>query len=213
MPENKTYIQKLFANTLHLFHKKKKEADPMKFLVAGLGNMDIEYDGTRHNIGFEIIDAIVNKFEVPVKHERLGDLSLIKHRGRSIYLLKPSTYMNRSGKAVNYWIQKLNVQKNNVLVIVDDLNLDFGRIRLRGKGSDGGHNGLKDVQQYIGKDYNRLRVGIGSRFHKGQQVNYVLGKWTDDEKNELPKIIEMCSELVLSYSFHGLQQTMNKFNN
>lgn len=198
---------------INLFRKKNVEADPMKYLIVGLGNMDIEYDCTRHNIGFEVIDRIVAEKEAEVKHERLGDLSVIKHRGRTLYLLKPSTYMNRSGKAVNFWMQKLNIKKSNLLIIVDDLNLDFGRIRIRVKGSDGGHNGLKDIQQYFGSAYARIRVGIGDQFHKGQQVNYVLGKWSDEEKEKLPSITKKCMDAVFTFSFNGIHHTMNTFNN
>ena len=212
MSDKRNIFKKLYGFIIHLFQKKEIESDPMKFLIAGLGNMDIEYEGTRHNVGFEVIDFLNSKYETTVKHERLGELSQIKHRGRILYLLKPSTYMNRSGKSVNYWVQKLNIQKGNLMVVVDDLNLEFGKIRLRGKGSDGGHNGLKDIQQYIGKDYARIRIGIGNGFHKGHQVNYVLGKWSDEEQDKLPNIIEHCSEAILSFSFRGIQQTMNNFN-
>lgn len=121
--------------------------------------------------------------------------------------------MNRSGKAVNYWVEKLNIKKENVLIIVDDLNIDFGRIRIRAKGSDGGHNGLKDIQQYIGNQYSRIRVGIGDSFHKGQQVNYVLGKWTAEEKEKLPDIIKKCSLAVYDFSFRGIQHCMTTYNN
>lgn len=200
----------VFQNLEH--HSDNEQEDTMKYLVVGLGNMDIDYDGTRHNIGFEVVDSLVNKFEATVQHEKLGDLSSIRYRGRNLYLLKPSIYMNRSGKAVRYWMEKLNVEKDKLLIVVDDLNLDFGKIRIRAKGSDGGHNGLKDIQQYIGPDYARIRIGIGDSFHKGQQVDYVLGKWDENEQKELPAILNKVSEAVLSFSFHGLQTTMNQFN-
>jgi len=209
---NKSIFKKLLDGFKQLFKNKEIEPDPMKYLIVGLGNMDIEYYDTRHNVGFDVIDALNKEHECTIKHERLGDLSQIKHRGRTLYLLKPSTYMNRSGKAVSYWMNKLNIQKGNLMVIVDDLNLDLGRIRIRGKGSDGGHNGLKDIQQYIGKDYVRLRVGIGNSFHKGQQVNFVLGKWSDEERTKLTEIVKDCSGAILSFSFRGLQQTMTAFN-
>ena len=213
MRDKTSISHKLFGIVLHLFRKEQIESDPMKYLIAGLGNMDNEYYGTRHNVGFEVIDALNEKHEAKIKHERLGELSQIKHRGRTLYLLKPSTYMNRSGKAVQYWMEKLNIQKENIFVVVDDLNLDFGKIRIRTKGSDGGHNGLKDIQQYIGKDYVRLRVGIGNTFHKGQQVDFVLGKWSEEEKEKLPGIIKQCSDAILSFSFRGINQTMSNFNN
>lgn len=185
----------------------------MKYLIVGLGNMDIEYYGTRHNVGFDVIDAMIEAKKIPVKHERLGDMAIIKHRGRTLYLLKPSTYMNRSGKALNFWMEKLNIKKDKVLIIVDDLNIDFGRIRIRAKGSDGGHNGLKDIQQYIGNQYSRIRVGIGDSFHKGQQVNYVLGKWSEEEKEKLPAIIKTCSKAVYDFTFRGIHHCMNTYNN
>jgi len=190
----------------------QKEEELMKYLIVGLGNMDIEYDGTRHNVGFEVVDALVNKYEATIRHEKLGDLANFKYKSRHIYLLKPSTYMNRSGKAVRYWAEKLNIDQDKLLIIVDDLNLDFGKIRIRAKGSDGGHNGLKDIQQNIGTDYARIRIGIGDSFHKGQQIDYVLGKWNENELKELPSILTKVSEAALSFTFHGLQTTMNQFN-
>jgi PTH1 family peptidyl-tRNA hydrolase len=185
----------------------------MKYLIVGLGNMDIEYEGTRHNVGFEVINRMIESKELTVKHERLGDLAVTRHRGRTLYLLKPSTYMNRSGKAINYWLEKLNIKQENLLVIVDDLNIDFGRIRIRSRGSDGGHNGLKDIQQYIGTQYARIRIGIGDSFHQGQQVNYVLGKWTEQEKDSLSKTLKKCVDAIYDFSFRGIQQTMNQYNN
>ena len=158
------------------FKKKKKYTDPMKFLIVGLGNMGADYDDTRHNVGFEIVEALASESDATWEHKKLGDMTKIKHRGKSLILLKPSTYMNRSGKAIQYWMQKEKIKKENLLVIVDDLNLQFGKIRLRGKGSDGGHNGLKDIQNYLGAQYPRIRVGIGDDFRKGQQVDFVLGK-------------------------------------
>ena len=177
----------------------QKEEELMKYLIVGLGNMDIEYDGTRHNVGFEVVDALVNKYEATIRHEKLGDLANFKYKSRNIYLLKPSTYMNRSGKAVRYWAEKLNIDQDKLLIIVDDLNLDFGKIRIRAKGSDG-------------TDYARIRIGIGDSFHKGQQIDYVLGKWNENEQKELPSILTKVSEAALSFTFHGLQTTMNQFN-
>lgn len=183
----------------------------MKYLVVGLGNMGSEYDGTRHNIGFEIVDALARESEW--KQEMHGDLTSIKYKGRTIYLLKPSTYMNLSGKAVRYWCQKLKLQSSNLMVIVDDLNIDFGKIRLRGQGSDGGHNGLADIQQKLGTtNYNRMRVGIGNDFRQGQQVDFVLGKWGPDELEELDKIIEKAKQAVLAFATIGLKRAMDGFN-
>jgi len=193
------------------FSPVKTEPDPMKYLVVGLGNMGGEYDGTRHNIGFDIVDALAGDTEW--KQEMHGDLSIIKHKGRTIYLLKPSTYMNLSGKAVRYWCQKLKLQSSNLMVIVDDLNIDFGKIRIRGKGSDGGHNGLADIQQKLGTtNYNRMRVGIGNTFRQGQQVDFVLGKWSDEEKKDLDQIIDKSKKAILSFASIGLKRTMDGFN-
>ena len=205
-------VLKHLCKILALQAKSKESPDPMKYLIAGLGNMDIEYEGTRHNIGFDVIDDLIRQYETEIRHERLGDISLLKYRGRQVYLLKPSTYMNRSGKAVKYWMEKLNVDRDHLLVVVDDLNLDFGRIRIRGKGSDGGHNGLKDIQQFLGTDYARVRIGIGNEFHSGHQVNYVLGKWSEEEKAKLPEILKNSTGAILTFVFGGLHQTMNQYN-
>ncbi|MDX1685114.1 MAG: aminoacyl-tRNA hydrolase [Saprospiraceae bacterium] len=188
-----------------------EEPDPMKYLIVGLGNMGAEYDNTRHNIGFAVIDHLAGEAEF--EHESHGDLTKIKHKGRTLYLLKPSTYMNLSGKAVRYWVQKLKVQASNMLVIVDDINLDLGAIRLRGKGSHGGHNGLKDIEEKLQTNsYNRLRIGIGSEFGRGQQVDYVLGEWTDEERKELPDIIKASAAAVKDYTTMGLKRAMDVHN-
>ena len=186
--------------------------DNMKFLIVGLGNIGAKYDNTRHNIGFDVVDALAKAFEVEFKTEKLGDIAEFKHKGRLFVLLKPSTYMNLSGKAVNYWMQKKKIQKENLLVIVDDLNIPFGKIRLRGKGSDGGHNGIKDINQMIGSKYARLRFGIGSEFGKGKQINFVLGEWSDEEQGMLPELIKKSIEATKSFGTIGLAQTMNNFN-
>lgn len=185
----------------------------MKYLIVGLGNMGADYDGTRHNVGFEVVDQLAREAEVEFKNDQLGDIARFRHRGRTFILLKPSTFMNRSGKAVRYWLQKEKVNKENLLVVLDDLNLPFGKQRLRGKGSDGGHNGLKDIDQLNGgNNYARLRIGIGNEFHQGQQVNYVLGEWDDEEKKVLPEILKYAAETVKSFGAIGLARTMNAFN-
>lgn len=184
--------------------------DPMKYLIVGLGNMGSEYDDTRHNIGFDVVDDMAG--DNPWSSERLGDVCRVKHRGRTLLLLKPSTYMNRSGKAVQYWQKQEKVPLTNTLVIVDDLNLDFGKVRLRGKGSDGGHNGLKDINATIGSGYPRMRVGIGSDYSRGRQIDFVLGKWTAEERQLLKEIILHCADGARSFAAIGLQHTMNKFN-
>lgn len=189
------------------------EEDPMKYLLVGLGNMGPDYDGTRHNIGFEIVDYLAKDAGASFKNDTLGDLTQIKHKGRTLILLKPSTFMNRSGKAVRYWMQKEKIDKSRVLVIVDDLNLDFGKQRLRGKGSDGGHNGLKDIDQMTGgNNYARLRIGIGNDFYKGQQVDYVLGEWTNEQLEKLPEVIKYAADTAKAFATIGLQYTMSQYN-
>ena len=192
---------------------KEIEADPMKYLIVGLGNMGPKYDNTRHNVGFEVIDTLAKAYDVTLKHENLGDVGQFRHKGRVFVLLKPSTFMNLSGKAVRYWLQKHKIEKNNLLVIVDDLNLNFGTLRLKGKGSDGGHNGLKDIDKMCGgNNYARLRIGIGDEFGKGRQVDFVLGEWSDTERETLPEILTSATEAAKSFATIGLAHTMNKFN-
>jgi len=193
--------------------KDQIEIDPdMKYLIVGLGNIGSEYDNTRHNIGFDVVDFMAGQKNVSFKPVTQGAIASIKHKGRILILLKPSTYMNLSGKAVNYWLQKEKIKPENLLVIVDDLNIEFGRIRLRGKGSDGGHNGIKDINATIGQKYARLRMGIGDDFHKGQQIDFVLGKWSDNEKNKLPEIIKTGSDMAMSFAAIGLTHTMSAYN-
>lgn len=203
------WLTKLF----NFFSPKEEEPDPMKYLIVGLGNMGAEYDNTRHNIGFDVVDALAKEFEVKFKNDSLGDLAEFKFKSRTFVLLKPSTYMNRSGKAVRHWMTKKKIEKSNILVVVDDKNLDFGILRLRGKGSDGGHNGLKDIDQMTGgNNYARIRFGIGSNFSKGRQVDYVLGKWTDEENDKLPEIIKRASDGVKKFGTIGLSHTMTELN-
>ena len=182
-------------------------------MIAGLGNMGAKYHNTRHNVGFEVVDAIAEKHGGEWSTEKLGDVATVKHRGRTFVLLKPSTYMNRSGKAVHYWLQKEKIDKNRLLVVMDDLNLPFGKQRLRGKGSDGGHNGLKDIDQVTGgNNYARLRVGIGNEFSKGRQVDYVLGEWSDEQREGLPRVIKRAAETCIAFGAIGLQHTMSHYN-
>ncbi len=202
-----------FITNFFKHRKKRKKPDPMKYLIVGLGNMGADYEGTRHNVGFNVVEHLAKEHNAEWKDMMLGDLAEIKHKGRKIILLKPSTYMNRSGKAVNYWLQKEKIKNSNLLIILDDLNLPFGRIKIKPKGKNGGHNGLKDIDQMLGGNlYARLRVGIGSDFHKGQQVNYVLGQWTDEERNDLDKIIERAAAAALSFTAIGIHFTMNEYN-
>jgi len=184
-----------------------------KFLIVGLGNIGNEYAETRHNIGFKILDNLAKKENFTFETARLGDVAIFKVKGRSILLLKPSTYMNLSGKAFKYWMDKEKIALENILVITDDLNLSFGTLRLKTKGSAGGHNGLKDIQNVLQSTiYNRLRFGVGSEFAKGRQVDYVLGEWTEEEKDSLKERLEKSNEIVRSFVLSGVKNTMNQFN-
>lgn len=205
---------------LRSFFKKEKlsteieETDTMKkFLIVGLGNIGEKYNNTRHNIGFKILDHFAEKEVLTFETQKLGDLTTYKFKGRTFILLKPSTYMNLSGKAILYWLTKEKVPLENLLVITDDLNLPFGSIRLKTKGSDGGHNGLKDTQDKLNTSkYNRFRFGISDTFSKGRQVNYVLGEWTEEENNKLPERLDKAVELIKSFGTAGVNNTMNSFN-
>ncbi|HPR30524.1 MAG TPA: aminoacyl-tRNA hydrolase [Prolixibacteraceae bacterium] len=185
-----------------------------KYLIAGLGNIGEEYRNTRHNIGFRILDAFAGASNVVFDaNKRYGALSECKVKGRTLVLLKPSTYMNLSGNAVRYWMQKEKIPLENLLVLVDDLALPFGSIRLRGKGSDAGHNGLKHINDTLGtQDYARLRFGIGNDYPKGQQVDFVLSNWSDEEEKALTERLGQATELIRSFVTIGLDQTMNLFN-
>lgn len=184
-----------------------------KFLIVGLGNIGAEYVNTRHNIGFKIVDYVASKHSVSFETVKLGSIAEFSIKGRKIILLKPNTYMNLSGKAVQYWMQKENIAKENILVITDDLNLGFGTIRIKGKGTDGGHNGLKNIQLILNtSEYPRFRFGISDEFKKGQQVDYVLGEWNETEKEKLPERFEVAKQIVASFALAGLNETMNRFN-
>jgi PTH1 family peptidyl-tRNA hydrolase len=186
----------------------------MKFLICGLGNPGTEYEHTRHNIGFSVLDSLAHANQAVFESVRYGSMSNFKLKGRNIILLKPNTYMNLSGKAIQYWMQAEKVPLENVLVITDDLALPFGSLRMRTKGSDGGHNGLKSTQECLGTtNYARLRFGIGSEFAKGHQVNYVLNKWNADEDKALPERLNQCCEFIKSFATIGPTLTMSQFNN
>ncbi len=201
-----------FKNIFRIFKSKETEEQHMKYLIVGLGNIGDEYENTRHNIGFKIADSIAERGKATFKQGRLAFMASFKYRGRNVYVIKPTTYMNLSGKAVKYWMDKLGIKKSHVFINVDDINLDFGKLRIRKKGSDGGHNGLKDIQNYLGADYNRLRVGVGSEFSKGQQVDYVLGEWTSEQKEALPDIINKATEANLDFVFRGMHHVINNYN-
>ena len=186
----------------------------MKYLIVGLGNPGAEYEDTRHNIGFKVVDAIAQSREASFAPARLGEVSTFRFKARQFVLLKPSTYMNLSGKAVRYWMDAEKIPLENVLVITDDLALPFGTLRMRGKGSDGGHNGLKDIQAVLNTSTSpRLRFGIGAEFSKGAQVDYVLGKWNAEETAALGERLNRCVECVWSFATAGMGRTVNAFNN
>ena len=185
----------------------------MNYLVVGLGNIGSEYAGTRHNVGFMILDAWAKASNIVFRTERYGDVAEVSFKGRNITLLKPSTYMNLSGNAVRYWVTKLKLPLENLIVICDDLNLPFGTLRMRKKGSDGGHNGLKNIQELIGtQEYPRIRIGIGNNFQKGGQVNFVIGEMSDEEKNAMPEICDQVINGVKAFTTIGIDRAMNSFN-
>ncbi len=185
----------------------------MKYLIIGLGNPGKEYAENRHNIGFKILDVLVGASNTCFKSKRYAEIAEIKYKARTLVLAKPSTYMNLSGKAVNYLLQKEKIPKNNLLILVDDLALPFGSIRIKQKGGDGGHNGLADIISVFGNSkFNRLRFGIGNDFSQGQQVDYVLGNWSEKEEKLLPERIDKCIEAVKNFSTIGIERTMNFFN-
>ena len=194
--------------------KKKEKTDPMKkFLIVGLGNVGAKYEETRHNIGFKILDQLAAEEEITFETVKLGDRAEFKFKGRTFVLLKPSTFMNLSGKAVNYWMQKEKVSLENLMIVTDDLNLPFGTLRIKTKGSDGGHNGLKDVQAQLNTSkYTRFRFGIGDKFSKGNQIDYVLGEWNEEERNELPERLKTSAKAIRSFGTAGINNTMNEFN-
>jgi PTH1 family peptidyl-tRNA hydrolase len=200
---------------LNIIKKNKpQEVIPMKkFLIVGLGNIGSEYANTRHNIGFKILDYIANAEGISFQTQKLGDVAELKIKGRTLLLLKPNTYMNLSGKAVNYWLEKEKIEKENLLVITDDLNLAFGTIRIKTKGTDGGHNGLKNIQLLLNSsEYPRFRFGISDDFKKGKQVDYVLGEWDETEKEQLKERLALSAEIIKSFALAGLNDTMNTFN-
>lgn len=211
-------LKKMFSILKQIFKSKSKqklsEENPMKkFLIVGLGNIGPKYENTRHNIGFKILDAYAEKNNLTWETARLGDITTHKLKGRSLVFLKPNTFMNLSGKAVRYWLEQEKIPLENLLIITDDLNLEFGTIRVKTKGSDGGHNGLKDIQNVLQTTkYNRFRFGISATFGKGRQVDYVLGEWDEDEEKQLPERIEKSCQVIESFVLAGITNTMNSYN-
>ena len=185
----------------------------MKYLIVGLGNIGPEYELTRHNIGFLTIDRLADKEGASWKSDRLVFKTEIKYKGRTLHLIKPTTYMNLSGKAVNYWMKELGISKENILILVDDVAIPFAKIRMRSKGSAAGHNGLKNIEELTGgQDYPRLRIGIGDDFPKGRQIDFVLGRFTKKEFDELPMVMDKAIEMILGFCTIGITQTMTQFN-
>jgi PTH1 family peptidyl-tRNA hydrolase len=185
----------------------------MKYLIAGLGNIGPEYELTRHNIGFLILDRLADKERLTFEHDRHAFISEYKYKGRVIHLIKPTTYMNLSGKAVNFWLQELKITKENLLVITDDVALPYGKLRMKGKGSAGGHNGLKNIEQLIGgQNYARLRFGVGDDYSKGKQVDYVLSPFNKQEMEELVLNMDQAIDAISAFCTIGLDRAMNEFN-
>jgi len=202
---------------IKLLFKSEKEitsnTSMKKFLIVGLGNIGSTYDNTRHNIGFKTLDELASKEAIHFENEKLGSIATFRFKGRTFILLKPSTFMNLSGKSVKYWLTKEKIPIENLLVVCDDLNLAFGTIRLKAKGSDGGHNGLKDINTVLQtQQYARFRFGVGSEFSKGRQSDFVLGKWDEEESGLLPERLEVACKLIKSFGTAGLNNTMNTFN-
>jgi len=185
----------------------------LKYLIVGLGNIGEEYENTRHNIGFWILDALARVSNISFSEKRYGSVAEMKYAGKTFILLKPNTFMNLSGRAVQYWMQKENIQLDKVLIVVDDLSLPLGKVRLRLKGSDAGHNGLKSIQQILGTpDYVRLRFGIGSDFPRGYQVDHVLGHWSADEEAIVNSKMELCGEIIKAFATMGVGRVMTLYN-
>jgi len=186
----------------------------MKYLIAGLGNIGLEYAETRHNIGFDVVDVLAAKHKGTFRSDRLADVCELKFKGRTLILIKPTTYMNLSGKAIRYWLDKEKIPVDHLLVVVDDLAFPLEVLKLKKGGSDAGHNGLKSIHECLGTtDYPRLRFGIGNNFPKGRQVDFVLGKWTDEEIPVVNQKVEACANIIENFASIGLDRTMNQCNN
>jgi PTH1 family peptidyl-tRNA hydrolase len=203
-------------NIFKFFFKKSSETKQevmKKFLIVGLGNIGEVYANTRHNIGFQVLDALAKDQESRFETEKLGDVSRFRHKGRTFILVKPSTYMNLSGKAVKYWMTQEKILAENICIVTDDIHIDFGSIRIKTSGSAGGHNGLKDIQEKLNtQQYNRFRFGVGGNYSKGRQADFVLGQWTKEEESKLIERIPIATNAILSFGTDGINNTMNKFN-
>ena len=203
-------------NIFKFFSKKQIESKQevmKKFLIVGLGNIGDTYENTRHNIGFQVLDALAKDQEVSFETEKLGDITRFRHKGRVFILLKPSTYMNLSGKSVKYWMNQEKISLENLCIVTDDVHIDFGSIRIKIKGSAGGHNGLKDIQEKLNtQQYNRFRFGVGGNYARGRQADFVLGYWTKEEESQLIERIPIAIKAILSFGTAGINNTMNSYN-
>ena len=196
-----------------MFGRKSACTRTPEYLIVGLGNIGAEYAGTRHNIGFNVLDALAEASNAVFTTARYGDVAQVKHKGRTLILLKPSTYMNLSGKAVRYWMEAEKIAPENLLVVSDDIALPFGTLRLRPKGSAGGHNGLKNIAELLGtENFARMRFGVGGDFPKGHQVDYVLGEWSEEDRKAMPERLKVFCDAILSFATIGVERTMNFFN-
>jgi len=205
-------LRKVFSN-IFVTKLESKNKLMKRFLIVGLGNVGEKYANTRHNIGFKILDEVAQENKTTFETEKLGDVATFRVKGRTFILLKPSTFMNLSGKALKYWMDKENISLENILVVTDDVNIDFGAIRLKAKGSAGGHNGLKDIQEKLQtQQYARFRFGIGGDYSKGRQVDFVLGEWTKEETSQLIEKLPLAAKIITSFGTAGLANTMNTFN-
>ena len=205
-------LRKVFSN-IFVTKLESKNKLMKRFLIVGLGNVGEKYANTRHNIGFKILDEVAQENKTTFETEKLGDVATFRVKGRTFILLKPSTFMNLSGKALKYWMDKENISLENILVVTDDVNIDFGVIRLKAKGSTGGHNGLKDIQDKLQtQQYARFRFGIGGAYKKGRQVDFVLGEWTKEETSQLIERLPLAAKIITSFGTAGLANTMNTFN-
>ncbi len=204
----RNFISKLFGVKIET-----KEELMKKFLIVGLGNIGDKYTDTRHNIGFKIVDEVAEEHNTSFETDKLGDVASFRFKGRTFILLKPSTFMNLSGKAVKYWMLKEKISIENILIVTDDVNIDFGVIRLKAKGSAGGHNGLKDIQEKLNtQQYARFRFGVGGNYSRGKQVDYVLGEWNKEETSQLIERLPTSAKVITSFGTAGLNNTMNTFN-
>lgn len=204
----------IFQKIKSIFNTEKNDPELMKkFLIVGLGNIGDKYKNTRHNIGFLILAKLAENHKITFEIKKLGDITRFKYKGRTFILLKPNTYMNLSGKAVRYWQTIEKIPLENILVVTDDLNLPFETIRIKAKGSAGGHNGLENINEQLQtQNYARMRFGVGNSFHKGNQIDFILGEWDQEEKGKLPERIEKSIKAIISFALAGINNTMSEFN-